>query len=289
MGMYTTEARANGVRFPAEPYMKKRHYLALVTVAIIIFLLAFLYHSTGFFQSARLMIHSYVASPAELTDLAARVNTHFNDTVYVPILSGHGEVPSHLIGKDLYTWYSEMEKEFTKLNESCSKINVLGSSFGGALALRLAENEEFSNLYLVNAFVDKSSSWYKVVPFETRLHFASPLLYYSRKSKVAQINDPEGLAKHIAYWTMPYQPVLSSLPFLAAVRVDASRISIPTLAIHSKNDRVADFERLKEVFDKIDSEDKEFMNLSRSNHVLLFDYDREEVINRIISFEESRR
>ena len=84
------------------------------------------------------------------------------------------------------------------LSNECNNINVVGSSFGAALAMKLAEEEDLKQLYLINPFL--------VTRFKQLFTFSN-LIHFVKKGKVAQINYNQGLKEHIAYINMPVNPV----------------------------------------------------------------------------------
>ena len=236
-----------------------------------------------------LLIHSYAASPAEMRGLADKIYENFGDTIVGVRLHGHGELPSRLEDKNLDSWYPQVEAELEEGLKSCNSLNVVGSSLGAVLALRLAEDYNLKNVYLVNPFITKSFSWYKILPFELRLRLFSQIYRYDKKTKIANINDPFGLQQHIAYWNLPYTPLRTSLQFIGETRDRLSEITEPILIAHSRTDSVASPFGVNEIYSTVQSKEKEILWLSRSNHVLLMDYDREEVISSIILFEERFR
>lgn len=247
----------------------------------------FIYVGTN--ETCWLLIHSYAASPAEMRGLADRIYARFGDTVVGLRLEGHGELPSALEDKNLTVWYAQTERELQDGMLRCQKMNVVGSSFGAVLALRLAEEHELKNVYVLNPFLTKTFAWYKLLPFELRLRILSPLLRYDRKTKIANINDPAGLQRHIAYWNLPYAPLRTSLPFIRETRGQLAAIKEPLFVAHARHDTVAAPSGAREIYRTVNSEGKELFWLERSNHVLLMDYEQEDVINKIVAFEEQHR
>lgn len=240
-------------------------------------------------ETCWLLIHSYAASPGEMRGLADAIYTRFGDTVVGIRLDGHGELPSKLENKNLTHWYSQVNVQVEEGMQYCKKLNVVGSSLGGVLALRVAQEHDINNLYVLNPFLTKTHVWYKILPFELRLRLLSELFRYDKKTKIANINDIEGMNKHIAYWNMPYAPLRTSLPFIKETRKQIPKITEPIFIAHSKYDRVAAFSGAREIHAQTSSASKEIFIVNKSNHVLLLDYDREEVINKVLAFEDLHR
>lgn len=240
-------------------------------------------------QTCWLLIHSYCATPKEMEELAFRIHSEFGDYIYVPLLEGHGQIPSKIINLSLEDWYLQIEKDYEKLSLSCSKINVVGSSYGGALATNLAKEKEFKNLYLVNPFIEFPYKFYYLLPLEKYINLFSKTTHYSKKVQLAQINSKQGLEEHIAYWNMPYLPVKNSKIFLENIRTNLTKINENVLIQHSENDKVASINGAKNLFEKAQSINKKIIQFNKSNHVLLKDFEKNEVIENIIKFEKEFR
>lgn len=303
--------------------MRKKRIIIISSVIFTLFVAGFviLFNMTGFLQSSKIddmdgvfwdrenglikgtnefslqgnldtcwiLIHSYTATPLEMKKLATEINSKFNDFVYVSKLSGHGELPSSILNKSLYIWYQEIKKTYNNLSEVCNKTNVVGSSFGATLALKIAEEHDVKNTYALNTFLFTSQKWYSPISRDYYIKWFSDIFIYNKKSKLAQINDLENLKNHIAYWNMPYKPVKDSLPFLKEVMNNLNKIESPIFIAHSRNDEVANKKGAEIIFSDVSSNKKEIKWYEKSNHILLMDFDRTEVIQEIINFEIKNR
>lgn len=238
-----------------------------------------------------LLIHSYASSPKEYRDFANRLSNEFNETIIAPRLEGHGEVPSHILNLSLDDWYLQMKKEYYKLNQSCNKINLVGSSYGGAIALRLAEDnfEKTNHLILLNPYLSTS----KVLGFfnpDIMLKLFGNFMKYNKKARLAQINSDEGIANHFAYWNMPLITAKASMPFLETTEGHLHKVNVSTIIFHSHNDKTADPKKTEIINDYINKNSISSIKwFDKSNHLLLMDYDKEEIINEIIKWEKENR
>ncbi len=240
-------------------------------------------------ETCWILIHSYTATPLEMKELARKINFEVNDMVYVPKLSGHGEVPSHLLDKNISLWYEEVESRYITFSKLCNKINIVGSSLGAVIALRLAEEHEVSNLYILNPFLSKPYEPYKLLPFKTRTSLLSSILNYKKKKELGKINSPEGREAHISYWNMPYLPIKNSLPFIDETISNFNKVTIPTFIAFSENDEVAGSYSAEKIYSEIGTENKVLLNYPDSNHILLFDYNKDKLLDDIGSFELRNR
>ena|GEM_PF-1310853 len=236
-----------------------------------------------------LLIHGYTSTPDEMKELAFRINSEFNETVVVPRLEGHGEMPSAILNLTLDDWYKQIEGEYEIMDDNCGSVNVVGFSFGGAIALRLAEERDVGNLYVLATYLKSRYKWFRIFPSEIYLDIFSDWTIYSKKITIGQINSEEGLNKHLSYWNMPFQPVKYSKSFFNNVADNLHLINESILIQHSVNDETADISGSELILDQVKSEIKEMITFSKSNHILTEDYDKNEVMDNIINFENARR
>lgn len=235
-------------------------------------------------ETCWILIHSYAATPNEMKELAEAINSNLNDTVIVPLLEGHSQVPSKLIGRNLDYWYIQIESEFNSSKNNCEKINVLGSSFSSPIALRLAENNELNNVFVVNSFIYLPYHPLRILPLRTYIQLLTPIVHYNKKIQLAQINDQEGLSRHIAYWNMPYQPIKESFNFIDETVDNLEKIDEPIFIAHSEFDPTAGKKGAVVIYSNVNSSMKKINWYNNSSHVLLMDKDRNTLIHDILSF-----
>lgn len=300
---------------------KKKIILVSLTVLIIIGIFIGLYIRTGFLQLGSIdkrdlsrweyegdlikgakeftlngsketcwyLIHGYTSTPDEMKELANKINSFFNETVVVTRLQGHGEVPSRILNLSLEDWYSQVSLEVDHLSSLCDKVNLVGFSFGGALSTRLGEEKELNHIYLIAPYLVANYKFYYGFKLESYLEVFSPVLHYSKKTKIGQINSQEGLDNHIAYWNMPFAPVKNSKSFFKETINHLSQISEPILLLHSVNDHTSSVKSSKIILEGASSEEKQLILFEDSNHILIEDYDKEKVYEEIIDFEKNLR
>jgi carboxylesterase len=231
-----------------------------------------------------LLIHSFAATPDEMRDLATRIYEDFGDTVVAPRLAGHATLPSDLQTRTMNDWYAQVEAEYRRLSTTCNHVSVVGSSIGGALALRLAEDHELAAVYAINPYLYHTPQhWYYLAPVEWYMEQFEPVLHYLRRRKVAQIADPAGLAAHVAYYHLPVRPMTNSREFFATTEARLSAIAEPLLVLHSIHDPVSDYQTATTIYEQARSTEKTLHAFDQSGHILLRDYDQTTVIATIMT------
>lgn len=235
------------------------------------------------------LIHGYTSTPDEMRTIAEEIKREFNDTVVVTRLKGHGEVPSHILDLNLDDWYNQVSAEFDALQNKCEKVNLIGFSFGGALSTRLAETKNVNNVYLLSPYLFATYNYYQVFKLEVYVDLFTDVFNYVKKTTIGQINSPEGLEQHIAYWNMPFEPVKNSKPFFEKTKLNLDKIKAPVLLQQSKNDKTSNIKSSIFIHENISSENKKLVIFEKSNHIIPEDYDQKDVIANIINFEQKTR
>ncbi len=232
-----------------------------------------------------LLVHGYISTPAEMRLLGWRIHSEFGDTVMGIRLQGHGELPSKLLGLDARDWYQDVVNAHE--SSDCGVMNVVGSSLGGNLVLRLAEDKSLGRVYLVNPHMKIKSDG--LLSDETKLRLFSWFANYEKKKKAGSFNDPAMEGKHIGYYNMPLDPFMYSLNFISETEKRLGEIEEPVLVQHSRADETTDPASAEMIVEGVSSEDKELVWYRQSNHLLLVDHDRLEVVDAIVEFEKQRR
>ncbi|MGM0629438.1 MAG: alpha/beta hydrolase [Patescibacteria group bacterium] len=236
-----------------------------------------------------LLIHSYTSTPDEMRELANVLNEKFGEYISAPRLKGHAKLPSELEDLSLRDWYDQIEVDYVNLSERCEGVSVVGSSIGGIIAIRLAEDHEVDSVYAVNSFFNIPYNFYYVLKPEVYLEFLGPHLHYVKKNKTGRIADPEGGQEHFSYLNLPLEPIINSKQFFIETKKNLDRIKEPIFIAHSTEDPVSSFEGVREAYEMIPSEDKKFLKVRNSEHILLRDYDKLKIIKGVIKFEKSLR
>ena len=97
-----------------------------------------------------LLIHGFLASPAEMAETANKIKE-----LGIPVMSvrlkGHGTSPWDLKDRSWQDWLSSVRRGFEIMSLLADKVSIIGFSTGGALALRFAADQP-SNLERVIAW-----------------------------------------------------------------------------------------------------------------------------------------
>lgn len=228
------------------------------------------------------LVHGYVGSPKdfiylaeELAGLGYRVVCPVTpgQTTRAPILSRGEYTPGYY-----ETWLTDIIKNEKKLTGR--KPLLVGHSMGGTLSTIVAQKDIVEKLILLAPFYSLPYGNAIAVYAANILRWFLPVI---PKFSKGVINDPVGYSEY-----QPGSMYLSLRAFLQLEKValtakkQAVNITIPTLVVISQNDHVASAKRTIETFG--DMKNVQIENYPNSNHILLYDYDKDEIIKKIIHF-----
>jgi carboxylesterase len=230
-------------------------------------------NDTGF-----LFIHGFTSSPFEGRAICEWVHANYGFTVSAPLLPGHGTEPKDLINIKWMDWFNSVREKYSELESVCTRTIVCGQSMGGALALKTAAYFQIAGLITLAGAAFLKDWRLKFLPV------ARHIFTYQYKSKGPDICDKEVKPLIPSYSKYPIRSIEEVLKLLQETRRDLPKINCPALLIHSKKDRTVHFGNLDYIYDRISSEKKEKVVLSKSYHLISLDVEKDIIYKKINYF-----
>ncbi|NQU42656.1 alpha/beta fold hydrolase, partial [bacterium] len=237
-------------------------------------------------STACLMIHGFVAARPDFADLGERLAQQ-GITVRQMRLPGHGTHPDEFGDLPEGALYKAAEDEFIALRRDYQRVYVVGFSMGGSLATILAASQPVDRLVLLAPYYRVSHKWYYILPAE----IWTPLVgwttpYLSRPEDFTRIKNRANANKVFHYKTMTMDCVRQLLRVGAQAHSPEifENVRCPVLQIHGRGDQAASPRASHKTFERLASEQKQFVWLDNSDHIVLWDYDCEEVKRRVVEF-----
>ena len=230
------------------------------------------------------MIHGFAGSPFDLKPLAVELT---NLGYHIVLPATPGQIDQNYSSEandyqpDFYiNWINTLVSN--EIKKSNGKVYLAGFSMGGTLSTIAAVSNKIDKLVLIapfyslttaNDFIWKSSRWLaKVINGVPNLTLGA-------------INDPKGDEIYYPGSKVIRLDAYDSLERLAQIAIKCvPEIEVPVLVLGSINDEVASFSRTKELFSN--RKNAKVIEYEKSNHVLLYDYDKESAISNIVLFLE---
>jgi carboxylesterase len=246
-------------------------------------------------RKAVLFIHGFPSTPATY-EYAAHLSEENGYDVFAPLLPGCGTDPKDLVSKNFTQWYTYVRELYTRYRPDYDSFFLAGSSMGGSISLKLAEEFSDTPLAPTALFVASTPVFLNSI---RNLAMRSPLLYLIRMvgwfisyipSTSQATTHEDGEDRWIGYHgTFPRQ-VYSFILALRSIRKNLSKITVPVFAVHSKGDRTASFKNLSFILDHVSSSVKrhkiyDLRNFNHTRHTLfLYDSTRDDIFSELNHF-----
>lgn len=237
-------------------------------------------------QTAVLMIHGFCSSRQDFNDLGERLCRQ-GFTVRQMRLPGHGTTPAEFAWQDMDALYQAANAELKALQKEFSKVVLVGFSTGGALSTILASENQVDGLILLSPLFRVTYKFYYGFPPEwycKALHWLVPYLCPIRSNPF--VNKKESRGKFFCYRVIPNRGVLQiiKLEERASEQELLTKIKAPILWCHAPEDEVTSFKHAEKAVEQMGSTIKKCYRAEQSNHIILWDYDSEEVMGQIEQF-----
>jgi carboxylesterase len=232
-----------------------------------------------------LLLHGFTGTPYELKPLSNALHKA-GFTCFAPLLDGHGETPEHLNQISADTWMESAEKALASLPLAKPRI-VIGFSMGGLLAtlLSVSHSEQVDKLVLIAPafhlrFYGELAVWLSKMQF-------SHDWFVPKGKKGGDILDESARKKNPSYEKTPIKALAQLNRLRQKATQSISQISCPTLALFGLHDRTVHSLKTANLLQKKITSPYFQWFFKRSAHVLPLDFDRDELIERILIFCES--
>jgi carboxylesterase len=249
-------------------------------------------------DKAIIMIHGLPSTPYAY-DYASHAAHKQGYDVFVPLLPGFGTKPEDLAETSFSQWYQYMKEFYLQKRSQYKNLYIIGTSMGGAMTLRLSE--EFSGTQQEPNAVCSIAA--PVFLNNIREGVVKSYLYYIARTVAIFVstikteihaggrekNDGDEL--WIGYNGTFVRVGVSFLYALKLIRRDLSKITLPIIVIHDKEDHTVSYKNLSYIIRHISSTHaKEIttkMDAPHNHHVLLMHTSiQESLLKTILTFFE---
>jgi esterase/lipase/1-acyl-sn-glycerol-3-phosphate acyltransferase len=229
-----------------------------------------------------LLSHGYMAAPLEVKNLALYLGK-MGFWVYVPRLKGHGTSPDDLAIRAYEDWVASIDRGYAVISSICRNVVVGGFSTGAGLALDLAARiNEVAGVFAVAApltLKDFSSKFAPAVDIWNRIMDRA---YKDGPKKEFVENKPEN--PHINYLRNPISGVKEIERLMDDLEAKLPDLLMPTLIVQSRRDPVVDPKGSRKIFEKIGTQEKEYILFNFDRHGILLGEGAEKVYHAIGDF-----
>jgi len=235
-----------------------------------------------------LLLHGYLGSPRDFGELPLAL-AEAGYRVVAPLHPGHGTKPTDFEKVTVDQLYESIRDAYQRLRRDSDAVAVVGFSMGGALAVRLIRDTEApppEAVVLASPYFGVTYRWYAVLSPETWTSLLAPFIPYLIKGKAfLQVNRREAVNDLYSYAVVPTASALL-LQDLGRDVFNRPPALMPqgTLVVYSTGDMAAAPDLIRRMADQWSVPPERRLVLSRTNHHVFTDFDRKQVIERVVRF-----
>ena len=229
-----------------------------------------------------LLLHGFTGTPYQFKELGKYLAKK-GFTVSVPLVAGHGTSPEDLINTTMEDWKKSVKKAYSRLEKKVQKIVIVGNSFGGNLALYLAQQppDSLTGIVSLGTPVRLRFQWF----IKLRLFLYGWLKKYYRKPQRVYKIDYTDMIDEITYPVIPVKSLREFFKFLKTETVpNLNKIKVPTLIMHADVDPVVNPKSALHIYEHLGSSYKKIYWFSSGHHVITNDKRRDELFQKIYNF-----
>jgi carboxylesterase len=221
-----------------------------------------------------LLQHGFTGSPASMR-LFGEWLAGRGLSVIGPRLPGHGTSWEDLERTSWRDWESEAAGAIRDLKARCSTVVAVGLSMGGAMVLHLGAThaDELKGIVTINVDLRRP---------ELALAPVVRLLMRTAKGVGNDIKKPG--QDEIVYERVPLRTAAQLGKLYRTVQRELPSMRLPLVVFSSSEDHVAKPSNSRYVYDRVGSQQKEFISLANSYHVATLDFDAGLIFERTLAF-----
>ncbi len=247
-----------------------------------------------------IFVHGFPSTPA-VYRWAAEQAVKAGWDVNAPLLPGFGTAWQDLLNTNFSQWYAYIRDVYLENRRKYRKIAIAGTSMGGSLTLKLAEEFSSSADLAPDAVVTIAAPVFINRLFRYGIlknplyYFVRTLGWFFKSYKPENINsgsnnDVDGRGRWRGYAGEFPRQIFSLKIGLKQIDRDLEKITVPYLIFHDKKDRTVPFLNAFHIAGKVRSGILELhiTNINGFDHehhsLLIYDSTRQEVMDRMLEF-----
>lgn len=219
---------------------------------------------------AVLLIHGFMASPAEMRGLATRLHTQGYHLLAVR-LKGHGTSPWDLRDRNWQDWQQSVRRGYELLNAYSPEIHIVGFSTGGLLALQLAADRSIRGPASVISVCAPVQFRNKNMRFVPVLNQANRMVRWVSPEGVVPFRPNITEHPQINYLHVPIRALYQLQKLIAQIVEYPLQIACPLHLFQGDHDPVVEPISVQLLFDHVECEYKQLHMIHSSRHGIVYE------------------
>ena len=230
----------------------------------------FFLKSTRKSASAVLLIHGFLASPAEMRSLGERLHAQGHHVLGVR-LKGHGTSPWDLRGRNWQDWLASVTRGYNIIKAFSQSIHIVGFSTGGLLALLQASNHPSNKIKTVSCISAPIDFKNKNLIFVPLLHHANNIVRWVSSEGLVPFRPNKPEHPEVNYQHIPIRALYQLQLLVDHIKTHSVEIDAKVFLYQSNQDPIVDpvsVEKLKQI---IKATDKSVVTIEADRHGVVYE------------------
>ncbi|MFT5219242.1 MAG: esterase/lipase [Planctomycetota bacterium] len=219
--------------------------------------------------TAVLLVHGFLAGPAEMRSLGERLHGEGHHVLGVR-LKGHGTSPWDLRSRNWQDWESSVKRGFDILKPYSESIHIVGFSTGGLLALLLASNHPHIRIKSVSSVSAPIKFINKNLIFVPLIHHANNLVSWVSSEGLMPFRPNDSENPEVNYKHIPIRALYQLQQLISHLKNTGLPINARVNLYQSDKDPVVAPSSVQILDDIIDAESKNTIMLASEKHGVVY-------------------
>ena len=203
-------------------------------------------------------------------------------SISAPLLPGHGTSPERLAIVKYPEWIGHIKREIKKLEKEYAEIYIIGNSFGGNIALILANfSKKIKGIITLGTpilFAHERISRYILLPILKRIKL------FQRKVYKAEGIELLMQKRCNSYLSVPIRSVVQFARVIDLSKAALPSIKKPLFVVQSREDTITKVESAQFILNNVKSKEKSYLAIKKSYHNVLVDKVNPAMNQKILEF-----
>ncbi len=230
----------------------------------------FFLKSTQKSASAVLLIHGFLAGPAEMRSLGERLHAQGHHVLGVR-LKGHGTSPWDLRSRNWQDWLASVNRGYNIIKAFSQSVHIVGFSTGGLLALLQASMYPSNKIKTVSCISAPVSFKNKNMIFVPLLHHANNIVRWVTSEGLIPFRPNEPEHPEVNYRHIPIRALYQLQQMIEYIKTNPILIGAKVYLYQSNQDPVVDpvsIEKLKKI---VEASDKTIITIEADRHGVVYE------------------
>jgi len=219
--------------------------------------------------SAVLLIHGFLASPAEMRSLGERLHGEGHHVLGVR-LKGHGTSPWDLRSRNWQDWAASVERGYEIIKAFSQRVHIVGFSTGGLLALIQAANHPHKKIISVTSISAPITFKNKNLIFVPLLHHANKLVSWLSSEGLVPFRPNISENPEVNYQHVPIRALYQLQQLIQDISEKKLTIDADVYLYQSDQDPVVEPSSVEKLNDLITAKNISVVNLSSEIHGVVY-------------------